>query len=68
MVPSGFSTEAFAEEQQELPIVTSVSLRLIRRPATPSKRKLPFWPGTEVASEAGAPPGTMSVWTSGGTS
>ena len=33
VVPSGFRMEIFAEEQQEVPIVTSESLRLTRRPA-----------------------------------
>ena len=33
VVPSGFRIEIFAEEQQELPTVTSESLRLIRWPA-----------------------------------
>ena len=45
VVPSGFRIEIFAEEQQEVPIVTSESLRLTRSPARASKRKAAFWPG-----------------------
>ena len=48
VVPSGFRIESFAEEQHDEPIVTSVSLRLTRRPAVPLKTKAAFWPGTVV--------------------
>jgi hypothetical protein len=42
VIPSGFRIEIFAEEQQEVPIVTSESLRLTRSPASASKRKAAF--------------------------
>ena len=66
--PSGFRIEIFADEQHEVPIVTSESLRLTRSPAIASKRKPAFWPGAVVSAEAGAPPGTTGASASSGTS
>ena len=60
VVPSGFRIEIFAEEQQEVPIVTSESLRLIRRPAAPSKTSRASSPGDVVVTVTGSPPGTMA--------
>ena len=68
VVPSGFRMEIFAEEQQEVPIVTSESLRLTRRPARPSRRKAAFCPGAVVSTLAGAPPATIADSASSGTS
>jgi len=59
VVPSGFRIEIFAEEQQEVPIVTSESLRLTRSPARASKRSLASSPGDVVVTVTGSPPGTM---------
>src|SRR6266545_4097914 len=56
--PSGFRIERFREQQGELPIVTPLALRLTRRPATPAKVSLAFWPGTgPTVTLTGGPPG-----------
>ncbi len=67
-VPSGFRIETFADEQHDVPIVTSVSLRLMRRPAVPLKTTAAFCPGTFTPTETGAPPGMTVASASGGTS
>ena len=67
--PSGLRIETRAEQQVEVPIVTLLRSRLMRRPATPSNRTSAFWPGTgPVVTVTGAPPGVIVVDTSGGTS
>src|SRR6266511_2404785 len=59
--PSGFRIERFREQQGELPIVTPLALRLTRRPATPAKVSLAFWPGTgPTVTLTGGPPGVRS--------
>ena len=58
--PSGFRIEIFADEQHEVPIVTSESLRLIRWPAAPSKTSRASSPGDVVVTVTGSPPGTMA--------
>ena len=67
--PSGLRMETRAEQHVEVPIVTFVRFRLMRRPATPSNRTSAFWPGVgPVVTVTGAPPGVMVAFTSGGTS
>ena len=51
--------ERDADEQHEVPIVTSVSSRLTRPPATPSKVSLALSPGLATVTLTGSPPGTM---------
>src|SRR5215208_1679440 len=65
--PSGFKRLTFDEQQVELPIVTPVSFRLTRWPATPVKVRAAFWPGAVVVTLVGAPKDSDPV-TLGGTS
>jgi hypothetical protein len=66
--PSGRRTETLAEQQTEVPTVTSSTLRLIRSPLVPSKVAPAFCPGTEVATSTEGPPTTIGTVRSPGTS
>src|SRR5215212_10974164 len=65
--PSGFKRLTFDEQQVEVPMVTPLSFRLTRWPATPVKVRAAFWPGAVVDTLVGAPNDNDPV-TSGGTS
>jgi hypothetical protein len=67
-LPSGFTSETFVVQQLVAPTVTSVTARLIRCPAVPSKVRRAFCPGVPTETPTGAPPGEIVPVTSAGTS
>ena len=61
--------ETRAEQQLEVPIVTLLMVKAIRRPAVPENERTAFWPGTgPIETVTGWPPGVIGAVTSGGTS
>ena len=55
-VPSGFVIETLRLPVVDVPIVTPLTFRLMRRPAVPAKVSFAFWPGIVVVTVTGAPP------------
>ena len=67
-VPSGFVIETLRLPVVDVPIVTPLTVRLMRRPAVPAKVSFAFWPGIVVVIVTGAPPAVMEGVRSAGTS
>ena len=67
-VPSGFVIETLRLPVVDVPIVTPLTFRLMRRPAVPAKVSFTFWPGIVVVIVTGAPPAVMEGVRSAGTS
>ena len=68
-VPSGFVIETLRLPVVDVPIVTPLTVRLMRRPALlPPKVSFAPWPGIVVVIVTGAPPAVMEGVRSAGTS
>jgi hypothetical protein len=67
-VPFERRIETLMPQQSDVPMVTPLTSRLTRWPATPPNDTRAFCPGTVVAAVTGAPPGTIVPVLSGGTS
>jgi hypothetical protein len=59
--------ETLPLQQLEVPIVTWSMFRLMRWLAEPLKVSVAFWPGVEIVTVTGEPPGVIVPFVSAGT-